>query len=169
MSRAYSSDLRERVIGTVMGGASRREAAEVFGISPSAAVKWLQAWHIEGICAPKPHGGSSSELEEYSDRILTLVKEQPDLTLDELLVAMHRQGIPGSRSALWRFLDRHDITVKKKVCARRSNIARTWRGRAGAGIESKACLTQRGWCLSTRLRPAPTWSGSRGAALEVSD
>ena len=35
-----------------------------------------------------------------------------------------------------------------------------WPARAGAGSESKACLTPLGWCLSMRLRSAPIWCGS---------
>jgi hypothetical protein len=39
---------------------------------------------------------------------------------------MRKRRIPGSRSALWRFLDRHDITFKKTIsdgrqpCGRRN-------------------------------------------------
>ena len=45
MPKAYSGDLRERVIEAVETGASRREAAERFEVSVSSAVKWLQRWH----------------------------------------------------------------------------------------------------------------------------
>ena len=38
MPKAYSADIRMRVIARVEGGASRREAAEQLDISPSAAV-----------------------------------------------------------------------------------------------------------------------------------
>src|SRR5512144_1176924 len=104
--KGYSMDLRERVIASVEAGASRREAAERFEISASSAVKWLQRWRDHWVCAPKPRGGSRSVLEDYAKRILALVDEQPDRTLDELVATMHKRGIPGSRSALWRFLDR---------------------------------------------------------------
>lgn len=114
MPKSLSGDLRERVVEAVEAGASRREAAERFEISASTAVKWLQRWRDHGVCAPKPRGGSRSVLENYADRILALIDEQPDRTLDELVAAMHKRRIPGSRSALWRFLDRHDITFKKK-------------------------------------------------------
>ena len=42
MPKAYSGDLRVRVIEMVRAGASRREAAEVFSLAGSTAVKWLQ-------------------------------------------------------------------------------------------------------------------------------
>jgi transposase len=44
MPKAYSCDLRERVITAVETGASRREAAERFEVSVASAVKWLQRW-----------------------------------------------------------------------------------------------------------------------------
>jgi 2-hydroxychromene-2-carboxylate isomerase len=42
-----------------------------------------------------------------------VIAEQPDLTLDEVVVAMGKAGIVGSRSAVWRFFDRHEMTYKK--------------------------------------------------------
>ena len=84
MPRSYSGDLRERVIGAVEAGASRREAAERFEISASSAVKWLQSWYDHGVAAPKPRGGSRSVLEDHGERLLALIDEQPDRTLDEI-------------------------------------------------------------------------------------
>ena len=149
MPKALSGDLRERVIEAVEAGASRREVAERFEISASSAVKWLKQWRDHGIRAPKPRGGSRSVLEDYAERIVALVDEQPDRTLDELLAAMRKRRIPGSRSALWRFLDRHGITFKKAY-ERPNSIERTWRGRVDAGLGSRASLIRRDWCLSTR-------------------
>jgi transposase len=114
MPKACSEDLRERVIGSVEEGASRHEAAERFAISVSSAVKWLQAWRREGRRTPKPRGGSRSPLEGHAEEILALVAERPDWTLEEFVVAMHKRKVPGSRSALWRFLERHGISFKKK-------------------------------------------------------
>ncbi len=97
MPRAYSADIRGRVIARVESGASRREAAEQFEISPSAAVKWVKCFRDTGCCAAKPPGGSTSPLEECADWLLTLVSKRPDLTLDEVVSAMHKHGIPGSQ------------------------------------------------------------------------
>jgi transposase len=108
-------DLRERVIEAVEEGASRDEAAERFAVSVSSAVKWLQAWRKEGRRGPKPRGGRRSPLEEHAQEILALVGEWPDWTLEELVVALHKRRMPGSRSALWRFLERHRISFKKRM------------------------------------------------------
>ncbi|PBB42124.1 hypothetical protein CK222_20170 [Mesorhizobium sp. WSM3866] len=43
MTAGYSQDLRDRVIDAVMKeGMSRRAAARRFGVSESAAIKWVQ-------------------------------------------------------------------------------------------------------------------------------
>jgi transposase len=119
MPKPYSDDLRERVIEAVEAGASRREAAESFNLSPSSAVKWLQRWRDTGSAKAKASGGSTSPLEEHAEWLLAVVAEQPDLTLDEIVAEMRKQRIPGSRTAVWRFFARHDLTFKKKEPARR--------------------------------------------------
>ena len=113
MPRPYSADLRARVIEEIAAGASRREAAERYELSPSVVVIWAQRWEKTGSVAAKPSGGSTSPLEAHAGFLLALIAEQPDLTLDEIVAAMDKQGIPGSRSAVWRFCDRHDLTFKK--------------------------------------------------------
>src|SRR5580704_7964330 len=110
MPKPYSDDLRERVIEAVEAGASRREAAENFNLSPSSAVKWLQRWRDTGSAKAKPTGGSTSPLEEHAEWLLVLVAEQPDLTLDEIVAAMRKRRIRGSRTAVWRFFARRGFT-----------------------------------------------------------
>jgi len=114
MPRAYSGDLRERVVETVASGASRRKAAGLFTVAVSTAVKWMQRVHDTGSSAAKPRGGSTSPLEQHATAILGLVEERPDATLKELLAALAKRHIHTSRSALWRFFERHRITFKKK-------------------------------------------------------
>jgi hypothetical protein len=45
----------------------------------------------------KPSGGSLPPLEQHEDFILDLIKEQPDMTLDEIVAAMKNAKIAGSR------------------------------------------------------------------------
>src|SRR6266566_10021501 len=128
MPKAYSGDLRERVIEAVETGASRREAAERFEVSVSSAVKWLQRWRERRSARPKPRGGSISPLEEFAAEVLALIAERPDLTLVETVAELRKRRIKTSRSSLWRFLDRHNITLKKKSPA----SSRTAASRCGA-------------------------------------
>src|SRR4029453_12614187 len=130
MPRPYSTDLRERAVEAVESGASRREIAEIFKVGVSSVVRWCQRWSETGSAAPKPSGGSVSPLEEHADWILALIAKQPDLTLEEILAAMAKQGIPGSRSALQRFFDRHNVSFKKSLQAaeqKRVDVARARR------------------------------------------
>jgi len=113
MPRPYSNDLRARVIEEIEAGASRREAAERYELSPSVVVIWAQRWEQTGSVAAKPSGGSTSPLEDYAEFLLGLIVEQPDLTLDEIVAAMRRKRIPGSRSAVWRFFERRNLSFKK--------------------------------------------------------
>ena len=120
MTRPYSSDLRARVIEAVDEGATRAEAAERFGVSVASAVRWHQAWRSDGTIEAKPYGGSRSPLEDYVEEFLALIEEQNDWTLDEFVEAMHERQIPGSRTALFRFLERHGITFKKSLARQRA-------------------------------------------------
>jgi transposase len=114
MPKAYSEDMRARVIAEVESGASRRAAAEEFVVSASTAIIWVKCFRETGRCTAKPRGGSVSPLEKHADFLLGLIARWPDLTLDEAVLAMHRHKIPGSRSAIWRFFKRHNVTFKKK-------------------------------------------------------
>lgn len=128
--------MRERVIDAVEAGASRREAAEAFGISVASAVKWVQRWRKEGSATAKSRGGSSSPLEKFADKILAVSAEQPDLTLDEMVAVLRKQRIRVSRSALFRFFERHDITFKKKPAGNRTTTPR--RGESTPALDPRA-------------------------------
>jgi transposase len=114
MPKPCSLDLRMRLLEAVIAGASRREAAESFEVSASSGVKWLQRWEETGSIAAKPTGGSISPLEQHANWLLALITEQPDLTLDEVVAAMRKRRIAGSRSAVWGLFARHGISFKKK-------------------------------------------------------
>ena len=77
MPKAYSGDLRVRVIEMVQAGASRREAAEEFSVAGSTAVKWLQRWEKSGSAEAKPRGGSVSPLEVHAMVILEVLRAPP--------------------------------------------------------------------------------------------
>ena len=163
MPRPYSGDLRARVIEEIASGASRREAAERYGISASVVVIWAQRWKQTGSFMAKPSGGSTSPLEDHAEFLLVLIAKRPDLTLDEIVAATEKRGIACSRTAVWRFFDRRNISFKKRLCTRRSNSVQTWSGRAGVGCRRKACLIRPDWCLSTKRGRIPAWFGFEAA------
>jgi transposase len=128
MHGPYPGELRARVIRFVEGGGSRREAAEQFDVSVSSAIRWMQRFRDDGTSVPMPRGGSTSPLEKYSQWILALVSDQPDLTLGEIVSALHKRRVPTSRSALSRFFARHGITFKKKSASGRAQASRRGSG-----------------------------------------
>ena len=130
MPAAYSADIRGRVIARVESGSSRREAADQFEVSPSSAIRWVSSYRATGSCAAKPRGGSTSPLEKHTDFLLALIEEQPDLTLDEIVCAMRKQRIPGSRTSVWRSSSVMTSRSKKSLRAaeqERADVARARR------------------------------------------
>jgi transposase len=79
MPKAYSADMRGRVIAEVEGGASRREAAEEFQVSASTAIIWVKCFRETGRCAAKPRGGSVSPLDKHADFLLGLIEKAAHL------------------------------------------------------------------------------------------
>jgi transposase len=58
MPRAYSNDLRERVVKALAAGASARSAALRFGVAPSSAIKWVARWRVRGDVSPTSWPGA---------------------------------------------------------------------------------------------------------------
>jgi transposase len=112
--RAYSNDLRERIVAAVERGEhSLRQLAHLFAVSLSCIVRLLQRKRQTGSVQPKPHPGAARKLDAAAEaRLLGLVREQPDATLAEL---RDRLGVPCSVMTIARALRRHHITRKKKT------------------------------------------------------
>ena len=144
-----------RLLEAVIAGASRREAADRFDVSASSAVKWLQLWQETGSVAAKPTGGSISPLEEHADWLLALISKRSDLTLDEVVAAMRKRRIAGSRSPVWRFFKRHNISFKKKPAgggagaSRRGPRTAALDARTGHGRPGPAGVYRRGLDLTS--------------------
>jgi hypothetical protein len=63
----------------------------------------VQRFEETGSVAAKPSGGSISPRGQHAEFLLGLIANQPDLTLDEIVAAMRKRRIEGSRNAVWRF------------------------------------------------------------------
>ena len=134
MARTLSQDLRDRVIAAVDGGMSRNAAAVRFGVAVSTAVRWLRAWRTDGMATARPKGGDlrSQHIERHRDVILAAVDARVDITLVELAALLRDQhGVSVAPSTIWRFLDRHDMTVKKNGARQRAGTARRRQAQAG--------------------------------------
>ena len=125
MARAYSLDLRERVVAFVVGGQTTRAASAVFDVSVASVVKWTQRARATGSAAAKPMGGKRPFLLE-SERawLLARLDEKPDLTLHALRDELRERGVFVSCDTLWRFLKRQEISFKKNLVRRRAGSSR---------------------------------------------
>lgn len=116
MAKGYSNDLRERAVGLVEDGESRREEARALNLAPSTAVRWLARWTTTGSVEAKPGTGHSrSPLKQHEIWLLDLIAREPDLTLEEIrdrLAAEKKLTV--AVSSVWRFYDRNNVTYKKK-------------------------------------------------------
>ena len=115
MPRAYSMDLRERVLAACDGGEATRTVAQQYRVGRAWVDRLKQRRRETGEVGPRrPRRSKPSVLAGHMERLRPLVAAQPDLTLAELRAAL---GVTCSLMAVWRALRRLDLTVKKVLFA----------------------------------------------------
>ena len=116
MTAPLSNDLRLRVVMAVEDGLSRRAAAARFDVSIASAVRWHQRFKRTGGIEPDAIGGDrhSHRVEAHAAKVLGWIDEQRDLTLVEIAVRLAEDGHVFAPATIWRLLDRHNYTVKKR-------------------------------------------------------
>jgi transposase len=123
MSRAYSLDLRDRVVASVEGGRSCRETARLFDVSVASVVKWSQRKRRTGSAAASPMGWRNRPLRLAGERawLLERLAAQPDLTLRAIQGELAAtRGMRVSLKAIWNFFRAEQLTFKKKPARRRA-------------------------------------------------
>ncbi len=142
MPKAYSLDLRERVVGFVENGHSRRAAAAHFQVSVSFVVNLMKAVRTRGSFEAKPSGGRRhAKLEPHRSFLLALLVEKADITMPELAGAFAAAtGETVDPAWLSRGLIRAGYRLKK-LCGQASKIARTSskRARNGPTFANRGC------------------------------
>jgi transposase len=134
MARAYSFDLRERVVAAVASGESCRAVAAKFKVSVASVVKWAQRFRSTGSAAARPMGGNRPYILACErDWLLARLAEQPDITLRALLSELADRGIKVSYYAVWHFFEHEGISFKKKPARQRAGSSR--RGKASRAME----------------------------------
>jgi transposase len=115
MPRAYSNDLRERVVAAAGRGLSASGAARVFGVSISTAIRWTRRVRDTGSAAAKPCGGDTrSKLTDHATWLMELIRQQPDLTLTEIQQRLRAdRAILVGYGTVWRFFASRKISFKK--------------------------------------------------------
>jgi transposase len=113
--KAYSQDLRQRILDTVQGGdGTLGQIARRFLVSVSFITRLLQLHRSTGSLEPRPHGGGNPAVlgPEDLEQLRELVQKQPDATLEEL---RQRLGVSCSLMTLSRALNKLGLPRKKKI------------------------------------------------------
>ena len=155
MAKTLSEDLRSRVIAAVHSGMSCNAAARRFGIGVATSVRWVRVWRETGAMAAKPKGGDrrSHRIEAFGDFILSAIEAQVDITLAELADLLQREhGASFAPSTIWRFLNRHGISIKKKLRAPASKTGPTSPRAENLGCKRSLISIPSAW--SSLMKPA---------------
>src|SRR5438874_5362958 len=113
--KAYSQDLRQRILDTVQGGdGTLGQIARRFLVSVSFITRLLQLHRSTGSLEPRPHGGGNPAVlnPEDLEQLRELVQKQPDATLEEL---RQRLGVSCSLMTISRALRKLGLPRKKKI------------------------------------------------------
>lgn len=113
--KAYSQDLRKRILDTVQRGeGTLRQIARRFLVSVSFVTRLLQRHRSAGSLEPRPHGGGNPAVlsPEDLERLRELVRQQPDVTLEE---CRQRLGASCSTMTISRALRKLGLPRKKKI------------------------------------------------------
>ncbi|MDV7211265.1 transposase [Azotobacter beijerinckii] len=127
MARAYSVDLRSRVIDAAQSDGSIRQAARRFGVGVTTATRWVRRWREHGESSARRQGKPrGSCLDPHRDDLLALVERTCDLTLAEIVAHLRAEhGLSVGTTTVWKFLERQGLTFKKRRRTPPSNNART--------------------------------------------
>ena len=109
--RAYSMDLRERVLHESDAGMQAAAVASKYRVSASWVRRLKQRRRETGEVAPRQQRyGRHPVLASQLHTLAALIREQPDRTLADLQVAL---GTSASLATIWRAVKQLGFTVKK--------------------------------------------------------
>ena len=116
MTRPYSSDLRERVVGSVeRGELSRRQAAVHYGVGISTAIKWVQRLRRTGSVSPGKIGGYRPKKLIGPWRLWLLERcRSGAFTLRGLVGELAERGLKVDYRVVWAFVHAEKLGHKKR-------------------------------------------------------
>ena len=146
MARAYSVDLRRRVIDAIEGGLSTREAARRFAIGIATAGAWHRLWRRTGDVRPGRQGNpGGSKLDAHEGYILGLVEAHKDISLAEITARLTTErGVKTCPATVCIFLRKRGWTFKKRQRTPPSKTGRTSRPHAKPGSTVRSISTPAG-------------------------
>lgn len=119
--KAYSMDLRERIVQTVEAGRPQAEVARTFGVGRATVERYVRRHRI-GTLAPRPSPGRPPRIgPEATGALRAQLEATPDATLAEHVEQWAReQGTTLSVTTMHRAIARLGWTRKKRRSKRAS-------------------------------------------------
>jgi putative transposase len=116
MGRAYSIDLRKRVVAAVeTGGLSCHQAAAQFDVGISTAILWVQRFRRTGSVEPDKIGGyKPRKIAGIHRDWLARRCREADFTLRGLVVELGERGLKVDYRSVWEFVHREKLSHKKR-------------------------------------------------------
>ena len=151
--RAYSTDLKERLVRAVADGQPMREAARRFGVAVTTVKRAVVQQRETGSLERKPIPGRPRALRGEQEAVLREgLAAAPDATVREHCAWWAEQsGQALSEATLWRAIRRLGWTHKK----RRWQQASVTRRSARPGARPSPRTTQSSSSLSMKAEPIP--------------
>jgi transposase len=110
--RAYSQDLRERVLADCDTEMGTMEVAAKYRVSQSWVRRLKQRRRTTGSILPKKQRyGRQAKWPEHAEKLGEIVRQTPDITLEELKARLPSEL---SISTIWRALRALGLSLKKK-------------------------------------------------------
>ena len=130
--RAYSQDLRDRVLHALERGERPTDIAVRFEVSRGWVHEVRKQLRVEGRRTSLQIGGHRKSLVAPMEAVLRgWIAERPDLTLAEMCERLCKEnGIAIKVPALWHQLDKWGLSYKKNSARQRARTARRAGGAA---------------------------------------
>ena len=122
--KAYSEDLRQKIVAVVGRGMPKTKAAHLFGVSLSSVKRYVRMAREGGSLTPKRRSGRTPKIGKYVKKLLEAdMRERPAATIADRRRFLERiTGIHLSESTVWRALKRLGWSRKKGVCVQRKGM-----------------------------------------------
>jgi transposase len=151
--RAYSTDLKERLVRAVADGLPMREAARRFGVAVTTVKRAVAQERETGSLARKPIPGCPRRIgPERESSLRARLEAAADATvLEHCAWWAEHQGQQLSEATMWRAIRRLGWTHKKRHWQQVSVTRR----HGPSGVRPPLNSTRRSSSLSTRAGPTP--------------
>ena len=123
--RAYSQDLRDRVLRALERGDRPAEIARRFEVSRVWVYQVRDCWQQAGRRSSLRVGGHRrSCVAEMEFQLRAWIEAEVDLTLSEICERLAKEGVQIKVPALWHQLNKWNLTLKQNLARQRARAER---------------------------------------------